>query len=95
MKGTPNVETMDYIKAERGSDGGWRLFFRGTQNEVWPDRVFANASSARRYAAARLAAEKAYADIGADPAVDCDGDFDTLTVEQLEAEDAYIADFQG
>jgi hypothetical protein len=89
------VETMDYIKAERGSDGGWRLFFRGTQNEVWPGRVFANASSARRYAAARLAAEKAYADIGADPAVDCDGDFDALTVEQLEAEDAYIGDFQG
>ena len=95
MKGAPNVETMDYIKAERGSDGGWRLFYRGTRNEVYAGLVFANAASARRYAAARAAAEKAYADIGADPAVDCDGDFETLTAEQLEAEDAYIADFQG
>ena len=90
-----NAQTMAYIKAERGSDGGWRLFFRGTQNEVWPGRVFANAASARRYAAARLAAEQAYASVGADPVVECDGDFETLTVEQLEAEDAYIADFQG
>jgi hypothetical protein len=89
------VETMNYIMAKRGTDGAWRLYYRGTRSEVYVGLVFANAASARRYAAARAAAEKAYADIGADPAVDCDGDFETLTVEQLEAEDAYIGDFQG
>ncbi len=88
------MKTMTYIKAERGSDGGWRLFYRGTRNEVYAGRVFANAASARRYAAARAAAEQAYADIGADPAIDCDN-FETLTAEQLRDEEAYIADFQG
>lgn len=89
------METMNYITAKRGPDGAWKLYYRGTRNEVYAGLAFANAASARRYAAARAAAEKAYADIGADPAVDCDGDFETLTVEQLEAEDAYIGDFQG
>ena len=46
------------------------------------------------YPAARAAAEQAYADIGADPAIDCDN-FETLTAEQLRDEEAYIADFQG
>ena len=89
------MEAMNYITAKRGPDGAWKLYYRGTRNEVYAGLTFANAASARRYAAARAAAEKAYADIGADPAIDCDGDFETLTVEQLEAEDAYIGDFQG
>lgn len=53
-----NASTIGYIAARRGSDRGWRLFFVGTENEVWPGLVFASAQSARKYAAARLAAEQ-------------------------------------
>jgi hypothetical protein len=48
--------SMAYIQARRGRDGGWRLFYRGTENEVYAGRVFADCASARKYAAAKIAA---------------------------------------
>ena len=83
-----------YLKAARGRDGRYRLFFVGTAKEVFPGRWFSTAAAARRYAAARAALETACRQVGADPAVDIDN-FETLTTDQLRDEVSYLADFQG
>jgi hypothetical protein len=48
---------MTYIVARRVSggpwDGPWRLFYRGTGNEVFPGMTWATAAAARAYAAAQ------------------------------------------
>jgi hypothetical protein len=44
---------MIYIVARRSSGGPWRLFYRGTGNEVFPGMTWTTAAGARAYAAAR------------------------------------------
>lgn len=39
-----------YVKAERGSDGRYRLFYRGTRNELFPGETWPTAAAARRAA---------------------------------------------
>lgn len=38
-----------YIKAKRGPDGRYRLFFRGTRNEVYPGLDWPTAAAARMH----------------------------------------------
>lgn len=40
-----------YIMARKGSDGRYRLFYRGTTNEVCPGLTFATAAAARAHIA--------------------------------------------
>lgn len=44
---------LEYITAIRGTDGRYRLFYRGTRNEVFPGVTFTSAAAARGYAATR------------------------------------------
>ena len=46
---------MNYVKAERGSDGQYRLFYRGTRNEVYPGLTWPTAAAARMHARVQLA----------------------------------------
>jgi len=44
--------TLTYVMARRGNDGRWRLFYRGTGNEIFPGQTFATSAAARAFAAA-------------------------------------------
>jgi hypothetical protein len=47
-----NAMTMTYVMTRRGNDGRWRLFYRGTGNEIFPGQTFATSAAARAFAAA-------------------------------------------
>ncbi len=85
---------MHYMKASRGRDGRYRLFFVGTANEVFPCRSFSTAAAARQYAAARAALEAACQQVGAEAAADIDG-VDDMTTEEIRDQIAYLSDYQG
>jgi len=42
-----NAPGAAYIVARRSPRGQWRLFYRGTRNEVFPGELFASAQEAR------------------------------------------------
>jgi hypothetical protein len=77
--------------------GGRRRWLVELSGRTWPG-AFPSARAAGRalaeYHAARAAATKAYASVGADIAVDCDG-HETMSAAQLRDEIQFIADFQG
>ena len=41
--------TIEYIEAKKNPDGTYRLYFRGTKNEIFPGEKFASAQEARQY----------------------------------------------
>jgi len=43
------VIPIGYVEAKKSPNGKWKLFFRGTRNEVFPGEVFNTASEAKNY----------------------------------------------
>lgn len=100
---------MLYIMARKGADGRYRLFYRGTRNEVFPGMAWATAADARWHykvevarginreyelAEALAALRAAYAAQGLDADAEVDG-IDTMTADQLRDEVTYLSDYQG
>jgi len=48
------INGMGYVRAERIPGGGYRLFFRGSGNEVFPGQRFPTAHAARMAYAVEL-----------------------------------------
>ncbi len=94
LEGNETMKTLDYMQARRGSDGRYRIYYRGTANEAAPGHSFTTAAAARRHAAARAAVIDGHREIGSDAAIEVEN-FDRLTTAQLNDELAYIADYQG
>ena len=44
-----NYDKMGYAMAKKQATGGYKLFWRGTRNEVFPGEVFTSAAEARNY----------------------------------------------
>lgn len=61
----PNIEE-EQVQAKKQSDGSYKLFFRGTRNEVFPEVTFESASEARNFfkVQKQKAQEAQYAETG-------------------------------
>lgn len=50
--------SIEYVEAKKQAGGKYKLFYRGTRNEVFPGEVFASANEARNYFKAMKAKEE-------------------------------------
>ena len=49
MENFNRIPGLSHIEARKFSKGGWRLFYLGTQKQVFPGEIFKSASQARQY----------------------------------------------